>query len=332
MELVLVLLMKSTLANERTAAERPSVLRWLGDWTAAALATAQPNAPRGMFGILMYHRIVNSVPNLTVPTWNVSPQQFRQQMLGLLQKNYSAWPLRHVLEYQTQKKPIPPRVFVVTFDDAYESVFTQAFPVLYELKIPATVFLSTAYVDSNDPFPNDDWSDKGSNLISADAWRPLRRAQCLEMQRSHLIDFGAHTHTHADFRQRPNSLREDLFCNISQLQNMLGIDSVAIPFAFPYGTKASGFADAELARVVQQVGLTCALNTEPVLASLQSSSFDWGRFNVEASDTAAILTGKLSGWFNYMKSHSKTTLNAIKSWGSMTFPKSAPQRLPAGSK
>ncbi len=43
----------------------------------------------------------------------------------------------------------------VTFDDGFETVYRHAWPVLQELRIPATVFLNTAYLDSPEPFPFD---------------------------------------------------------------------------------------------------------------------------------------------------------------------------------
>lgn len=44
----------------------------------------------------------------------------------------------------------PGRYFVVTFDDGFESVYTQAFPVLQELGVPATVFVCTEFVTNRE--------------------------------------------------------------------------------------------------------------------------------------------------------------------------------------
>src|SRR5690606_15967920 len=95
----------------------------------------------------------------------------------------------------------------------------QAFPVLRRLKIPATVFLATAYLDSSRPFPCDDWSVTGQDDVPASAWRPLTTNECAEMQQSGLIELGAHTHTHQDFRNRPEALRDDLIQNIAELKD-----------------------------------------------------------------------------------------------------------------
>lgn len=107
------------------------------------------------FGILMYHRVTDTIPGVAEPTWNVSPARFEQQLAGLLQRGFEAWPLRELLAQHREGRPIPRKAFAITFDDAYENVYLHAFPILRQLELPATVFLATAYLDSPDPFPSD---------------------------------------------------------------------------------------------------------------------------------------------------------------------------------
>ncbi len=149
-------------------------------------------------------------PARPAPTWNVTPARFRAQIQGLLARGYRPWPLRKVLAYHDAGQSIPPQTFVVTFDDGYENVYQQAFPVLREHDVPATVFLATAYLDSHGPFPFDDWPCAGAPGVPAETWRPLTTAQCEEMLASGLVELGSHTHVHADFRNRPEDFRRDL--------------------------------------------------------------------------------------------------------------------------
>jgi peptidoglycan/xylan/chitin deacetylase (PgdA/CDA1 family) len=252
----------------------------------------------------MYHRVVNAVPGLAPPTWNVCPTCFRSQLRGLLRRGFQAWSLNKVLFHRDQGLSIPRKVFVVTFDDAYECVFTNALPILKELRVPATIFLATQFLDSQEPFPSDDWSGKGSSQAPPESWRPLSVAQCKTMLESGLIEIGAHTHSHGDFRNKPVALANDLKENMEFLQRTFGL--AEIPFAFPYGTKSSGYYSSNLAHVAQECGLRCALHTEPEMANVDGNVFDWGRFNVEPSDTAFTLSGKLTGWFSYWKQRFQT--------------------------
>ncbi|MCG8650532.1 MAG: polysaccharide deacetylase family protein, partial [Pirellulales bacterium] len=119
-------------------------------------------------GILMYHRIAAPTPGLSFPTSNVTPRRFGAQLAGLLGLGFEAWPLRRLLEHHHNKQDVPRNIFVVTFDDGYENNFTAAWPILKELNVPATIFISTAYLDSPHPFPFEDWSDAKAASVPGD--------------------------------------------------------------------------------------------------------------------------------------------------------------------
>src|SRR4051794_18794241 len=187
-----------------------NVQQGAASWSAALLADAACRSNGQEFGILMYHRVANAIKGQPFPTWNVTPARLRQQLAGLLKRGFQAWPLQKVIEYRRRRLALPRRVFVVTFDDGYENNFTQALPVLRELNIPATIFLATSFLGSQEPLPFDDWKAKGSADVPAETWRPLSLDQCRQMQASGLIELAAHTHTHQDFRGRLDAFRDDL--------------------------------------------------------------------------------------------------------------------------
>lgn len=258
-----------------------------------------PRVPEA-FGILMYHRIAPEAPGLPKPTWNVPPERFRAQLAGLLRRGYEAWPLRKVLDWHQYQRPVPRNAFVVTFDDGYDNVFRNAWPVLRELRVPATVFLATAYLNSEQPFPCDDWSLAGSHDVPPSSWRPLTTGQCRAMAADGLIELGTHTHTHADFRNRPQALVDDLRTSLDVLRDKFGLTDAT--FAFPYGTKHLGFSGPELSSAAREAGVLCSLTTEDELVMPGGDPFDWGRFTAEDTDTAATLSAKLDGWYTAARS------------------------------
>ena len=248
-------------------------------------------------GIVTYHRVAPHVRRVPPPSHNVTPERFREQIEGLLRRNFNVWPLRRIVHNAAEGSEIPPRTIAITFDDGFESLFIHAWPILRELSVPATVFLNTGYLDSSNPFPFDTWGAEWKDCVPPESYRPLTSEQCRELQVGGLIDLGAHTHTHADFRDRPEEFREDLQLSVSILRTRFGLGEV--PFAFPFGSPALGFAGGALMQAARETGVVCGLTTESVLIDLRSDPLQWGRFNVFAWDTSATLAAKLAGWYSW---------------------------------
>jgi len=72
-----------------------------------------------------------------------------------------------------------------------------------------------------------------------------------------------------------------------------------LPFAFPFGSPALGFAGGALMQAARETCVVCGLTTESVLIDLRSDPLQWGRFNVFAWDTSATLAAKLAGWYSW---------------------------------
>jgi peptidoglycan/xylan/chitin deacetylase (PgdA/CDA1 family) len=271
------------------------LLKGLGKRAAGSLggplSLLLPGRSAGRFGILAYHRVTPRPGPGPAPTWNVTPRNFRAQLAGLLGRGYRPWPLRRALEHSRAGRPTPPGTFVVTFDDGYENVYRHAWPVLRELRVPATVFLATSYLDRETPFPFDDWPPAGSPGVPPESWRPLSTAQCAALLRDGLVELGTHTHTHSAFRGRPEALYHDLVTSLGVLRERFGLAGPT--FAFPYGV-----AGPDLAGAAARAGVLCGLTTEGALVRPGSDPFAWGRFGVEDGDSPSTLAARLSGWYD----------------------------------
>lgn len=108
--------------------------------------------------ILAYHRVMAapdpSTFDFDLELISTSPERFRQQLLHIKQR-FHPMRLGDVLQAIDAGKPLPANAVAVTFDDGYDDNYRIAFPILRELGIPATFFVSTGHIDSGRPFGYD---------------------------------------------------------------------------------------------------------------------------------------------------------------------------------
>jgi peptidoglycan/xylan/chitin deacetylase (PgdA/CDA1 family) len=83
-----------------------------------------------------------------------------ERLMAFIASRYHAVPLSRVVDWLDGSATLPERAVVVTFDDGYRNVLTQAGPVLKRLQIPATLFVATDFVFGGEML----WTDR---LLSA---------------------------------------------------------------------------------------------------------------------------------------------------------------------
>ena len=93
--------------------------------------------------ITVYHHVSEDTP----PSTSISPDDFRAHLQYLADNNFTVWRLDRLLQALEKQSDMPDKVAVLTFDDAYESIYTTAMPMLAEYDYPMTLFVSTQPVD-----------------------------------------------------------------------------------------------------------------------------------------------------------------------------------------
>ena len=127
-------------------------LRRAGDWL-RGLRPELRDAPV----ILLYHRVAS-------PPWDpwglaIGPDRFREQVM-LLARSRTVVSVDRLVE-GLATGDLPPRATGLTFDDGYADNARTASPILAELGLPATLFLTTGPILRGEPF----WWDELAALV-----------------------------------------------------------------------------------------------------------------------------------------------------------------------
>ncbi len=107
--------------------------------------------------ILMYHRISDTSSE---PNWlAVSPTNFAAHM-QYVRHTFRPTRLADLVE-SIQNDSLPDRSVAITFDDGYTDNLTHALPILEEINIPATIFVTNSHIDSE----REPWWDEMKHFL-----------------------------------------------------------------------------------------------------------------------------------------------------------------------
>lgn len=102
------------------------------------------------YQVLLYHR-VNDEKNPI--SGSIPVKVFRKQM-EVLSRYFNVLTLEELVNLSLRRE-IPPKAIAITFDDGYRDNYENAFPILKQFRLPATIFLATGAIDSNTPIWHD---------------------------------------------------------------------------------------------------------------------------------------------------------------------------------
>lgn len=182
--------------------------------------------------ITIYHHVSDSTPRST----SLTAQELRIQMQYLRDNNFEVWPLDRTIQALQNRQPMPERVAVITFDDAYISIYQTGFPIMQEFGFPMTLFVTTQPIDDNQ-----------RGYMNWDQVREMSEAGVIianhMVHHPHMID-ALPSESNA---QRLTRLREELLHAQQRIRDETGQDHKII--AYPYGE-----FDDDITAMVQELG------------------------------------------------------------------------------
>jgi peptidoglycan/xylan/chitin deacetylase (PgdA/CDA1 family) len=219
---------------------------------AAGSAAGAHQGPAGSATVLIYHHFGDA----RYPTTNVDLAAFRQQLAHLAAERYHVIPLAELIKLLREKKPLPEKTVVITIDDGYRTIYTNAWPLLKEYGFPFTVFLYTEGLERG-----------YANYLTWSQVKEMRAAG---------VDFQDHSYFHHRLANRPGgmdevawraSIREDLARSRAVLAARLG--QVPRFFAIPYGEYNTLVLDEAKKQgyeaILTQDGGAVGADTDPLL-------------------------------------------------------------------
>ena len=231
--------------------------------------------------ILNYHSIR---PGHSTST---SPVDFELQMRHLAE-NFSIIPLSEFCRVRAAGRTLPERCVVVTFDDGYEDNYLYAFPVLKKFNIPATVFLTTGFIEGE--------VDITEKYPAYRGLKPLEWGQIEDMKRGG-IEFGGHTHTHPVLsRIAINEAEEEIVTSQNIIKSKLG---GCRNFAYPSGMPNT--YNSEVISILRKHGFESAC-TAVMGDAAEADIFELRRVRIDSIDSLSDFSDKVRGYWNFVGS------------------------------
>ncbi|HEX9028013.1 MAG TPA: polysaccharide deacetylase family protein, partial [Anaerolineales bacterium] len=158
--------------------------------------------------ILLYHHIAETRP---ASRYSVSPADFERQMKHLKSWGYTTISLGALSDALQGSGNLPERPLIITFDDGYQDVYQNAFPVMQQLGFTGVVYVITGQIKSNGTLNVDELK-----AMIAAGW-----------------EVGSHSRSHLDLRTTGLDLNAEIAGSREKLEKLL--DTPVLTFSFPYG-------------------------------------------------------------------------------------------------
>jgi peptidoglycan/xylan/chitin deacetylase (PgdA/CDA1 family) len=195
----------------------------------------------------MYHAVEDEAHPRPYKHLHVTKTEFEWQMRSLKKRGYQPITFEALLSAQAGTTTLPPKPVILTFDDGYDDLFANAFPVLTELQFPYTVFLVSSLVGKTN-----EWvASEGLTPFPLLPWDRIK-----VMQATGFASFQPHTITHPHLADMPlREARREMSESRDVLAQELG--TAMDVFCYPFGSFNEGVADA-----AREIGYKCSVTTQ----------------------------------------------------------------------
>jgi peptidoglycan/xylan/chitin deacetylase (PgdA/CDA1 family) len=200
--------------------------------------------------VVMYHRFGES----DFPSTNIRLDQFEAHIRELTNGPFTVLAVPEILRKLRNGESLPDRTVGITVDDAFLSVYTEAWPRLRAAGLPMTLFVSTDDVDRN-----------SSAYMTWDQVRELKAAG---------VTIGNHTGSHLHMPQATTAENADELAR-SNARFRAELGEAPTIFAYPFGEYG-----LQMRKLVTQHGFTAAFGQQSGVVHKDADQLFLPRFSM----------------------------------------------------
>ena len=182
--------------------------------------------------VLMYHRFGEE----KYPSTNIRMEQLDAHIKELTSGKYNVMPLPDIIQALRTGEALPDRTVGISIDDAFLSVFENAWPRFRKAGLPFTVFVATNNIDNGNP-----------DFMS---WEQVRELH------DNGVTIGAHSLSHGHLPSKSEATtKQEVEGSMKRIEEMIGFRPTL--FAYPYGE-----ASLRLMQQVQDAGMRASFGQQ----------------------------------------------------------------------
>lgn len=104
-------------------------------------------SPSVRLPIIMYHQVLKNANSLG--KYIISPREFEGDVKYLKESGYTTIDVQDLIDFVNNKKKLPDKPIMLTFDDGYLSNYTYIVPILEKYEVKAVISIVGEYVDKS---------------------------------------------------------------------------------------------------------------------------------------------------------------------------------------
>ncbi|MDZ5607023.1 polysaccharide deacetylase family protein [Bacillus pseudomycoides] len=242
----------------------------------------QEKIPVLQYTYLLKDQDKNASPSLKDKQTILSVSAFEKQMKYLADNKYHAITLSEFNEFIKEKKKLPAKSVLITFDNSSKSNYIYAYPILKKYKMHAASFVVTSRI-----------TEKTQKFDTRNI-QPLSKIEMEKMK--DVFEFGSHTHDLYNFSDDLPALlvknKNDVKSDILKSKEILQTKYISYPF---------GKYNENAIEVLKDLNMSLAFGNSPGYATQESKPFEIERWYISSKTTMNQFVKIVSGEYEVNK-------------------------------